>query len=54
MRSTAGVAGRVFAALGGVNVVLISQGASDTNMTFVVAAGDAPEALRRLHKEFFE
>ncbi|MEO8056256.1 MAG: aspartate kinase [Acidobacteriota bacterium] len=54
MRSTAGVAGRVFAALGGVNVVLISQGASDTNMTFVVADTDAPEALRRLHKEFFE
>ena len=54
MRSTAGVAGRVFAALGSVNVVLISQGASDTNMTFVVADTDAPEALRRLHKEFFE
>ncbi len=54
LRSTAGVAGRVFAALGDVNVVLISQGASDTNLTFVVAAGDAPEALRRLHREFFE
>lgn len=54
LRSTAGIAVRVFAALGDVNVVLISQGASDTNMTFVVAEADAPEALRRLHKEFFE
>lgn len=54
IRSTAGIAGRVFAALGDVNVVLISQGASDTNMTFVVAEADAPEALRRLHREFFE
>lgn len=54
LRSTAGIAVRVFAALGDVNVVLISQGASDTNMTFVVAERDAPEALRRLHKEFFE
>jgi aspartate kinase len=54
IRSTAGIAGRVFAALGDVNVVLISQGASDTNLTFVVAEADAPEALRRLHKEFFE
>ena len=54
LRTTAGIARRVFQALGDVNVVLISQGASDTNMTFVVAAGDAPETLRRLHREFFE
>ncbi len=54
LRSTAGIAVRVFGALGDVNVVLISQGASDTNLTFVVDANDAPEALRRLHKEFFE
>jgi len=54
LRSTAGIAGRVFGAVGDVNVVLISQGASDTNLTFVVDANDAPEALRRLHREFFE
>jgi aspartate kinase len=54
LRSTAGIAVRIFGALGDVNVVLISQGASDTNVTFVVDADDAPEALRRLHKEFFE
>ncbi len=54
LRTTAGIARRVFQALGDVNVVLISQGASDTNMTFVVAEADAPEALRRLHREFFE
>lgn len=54
LRTTSGIAVRVFGALGDVNVVLISQGASDTNMTFVVAAGDGPEALRRLHREFFE
>ena len=54
LRSTAGIAVRIFGAIGDVNVVLISQGASDTNVTFVVAEADAPEALRRLHKEFFE
>ncbi|MBK9065143.1 MAG: aspartate kinase [Acidobacteria bacterium] len=54
LRTTAGIARRVFQALGDVNVFLISQGASDTNVTFVVASGDAPEALRRLHREFFE
>jgi aspartate kinase len=54
LRSTAGVAFRIFGAVGDVNVVLISQGASDTNVTFVVDGNDAPEALRRLHREFFE
>lgn len=54
LRTTPGVAARVFGALAKVNVVLISQGASDTNLTFVVAASDAREALRVLHREFFE
>lgn len=54
LRTTPRIAARVFAALDDVNVVLISQGASDTNLTFVVEAGDAVEAVRRLHREFFE
>ncbi|MGE5345209.1 MAG: aspartate kinase [Acidithiobacillales bacterium] len=54
LRTTAGVAVRVFGALREINIVLISQGASDHNITFVVDAKDAPEALRRLHAEFFE
>ena len=53
LRTTPGVAGRIFTALGGVNAVMISQGASDTNVTFVVAADQAGDALRRLHAEFF-
>jgi aspartate kinase len=54
LRTTPGVAVRVFGALREINIVLISQGASDHNITFVVDARDAPEALRRLHAEFFE
>lgn len=54
LRTTSGVAVRVFGALREINIVLISQGASDHNITFVVDAKDAPEALRRLHREFFE
>jgi aspartate kinase len=54
IRSTPGVAARVFGALRGVNVVLISQGASDTNLTCVVSDSDSAEALRLLHREFFE
>ena len=53
LRSTPRVAASVFGALGDINVVLISQGASETNVTFVVEAKDAPEALRRLHRELF-
>ncbi len=54
LRSTPRVAASIFAALGDINVVLISLGASETNLTFVVQASDAPEAVRRLHRELFE
>ena len=53
LRTTPRVAGRIFSALGDVNAVMISQGASDTNVTFVVSADQSAEALRRLHAEFF-
>jgi aspartate kinase len=54
LRTTPGIAGRVFGALTDVNVVLISQGASDTNLTFVVDADQAATAIRLMHREFFE
>ncbi|HET7747305.1 MAG TPA: lysine-sensitive aspartokinase 3 [Vicinamibacteria bacterium] len=50
----AGLAARIFQALGDVNVVMISFGASDVNVSFVVAGGDAERAVRRLHGAFFE
>jgi aspartate kinase len=53
LRSTPGVAARIFGALGEVNVHLISQGASEINLSFVVAESDAHEAVRRLHRAFF-
>jgi aspartate kinase len=53
LRSTPGIAARVFGALQGINVVMISQGASDTNLTFVVAAAETGPAVRRLHDAFF-
>ena len=54
LRSTPGVAGRVFSAISDINVLLISQGASNVNLTFVVEEGRAVEAVRRLHAAFFE
>ena len=50
----AGLAARVFQALRSVNVVMISFGASDVNLSFVVAEADAERAVRLLHSEFFE
>jgi len=50
----AGLAARVFQALSQVNVVMISFGASDVNLSCVVAEADAERAVRLLHTEFFE
>jgi aspartate kinase len=51
--TTAGIAGRVFRALNGINVRLISQGASLLNLSFVVAGADLTVAVEALHREFF-
>jgi aspartate kinase len=53
LRRTPGVAGMAFNALRGMNVEMISLGANEINLSLVVAHGDAPEALRRLHAAFF-
>jgi aspartate kinase len=49
-----GLAGRIFQALREVNVVMISFGASDVNLSFVVNEADAERAVKLLHREFFE
>jgi aspartate kinase len=54
LRWTPGVAGRVFSTISDINVLLISQGASNINLTFVVEEERAVEAVRRLHAAFFE
>lgn len=54
LRATPGIAARVFGALAGINVALISQGASGINLTFAVHEQDAPTAVRLLHRESLE
>jgi aspartate kinase len=49
-----GLAARIFQAIRDVNVVMISFGASEVNVSFVVAEADAERAVRALHREFFE
>jgi aspartate kinase len=53
IQSTPGIAARAFGALGEINVLMISQGASEINLSFVVREDAAAEAVRRLHDEFF-
>ncbi|MGA2272787.1 MAG: lysine-sensitive aspartokinase 3 [Bryobacteraceae bacterium] len=53
IRYTPGVARRVFNALEGINVRMISQGGSLLNISFVVAEKDLRAAIEALHGEFF-
>jgi len=53
IRHTPGVAARIFKALGGINVRMVSQGASALNLGFVVAGQDLTAAVQALHREFF-
>ena len=53
LRTTPGVAARLFSALSGINIHMISQGASELNLGLVLDDDAAPEAVRRLHDTFF-
>jgi aspartokinase/homoserine dehydrogenase 1 len=54
MKGVPGIAARVFGALGeaSVNVIAISQGSSELNISLVVAERDASEAVRVIHRAF--
>ena len=50
-----GIAASVFntIASAGVNIRMISQGASELNISFVIRESDVPKAVRHLHAQFF-
>ncbi|HEX3435514.1 MAG TPA: lysine-sensitive aspartokinase 3 [Pseudacidobacterium sp.] len=54
IRGQNGIAARVFGAIRHINIRMISQGASEINMSFMIEEDDADEAVRSLHAEFFE
>jgi aspartate kinase len=47
------VSSRAFAALDGIRPRMVSQGASQLNLSIVVAASDLKRAVESLHREFF-
>jgi aspartate kinase len=53
IRGHAGIAGQVFEAIKHVNIRMISQGASEINMSFMINEEDVEEAIRSLHTKFF-
>ncbi len=54
MIGTKGVAARIFKAVAdaGVNIIMIAQGSSEVNISFVVLEKDAKKAAEALHREF--
>jgi aspartate kinase len=56
IRGQVGIAASVFDTLAAanINVHMISQGASEINIGFVIEERDVPEAVRQLHQRFFE
>ena len=54
IRGQSGIAAQVFTAIRHVNVRMISQGASEINMSFMLEESDVEEAVRALHEHFFQ
>jgi aspartate kinase len=52
MRSTPGIAGKIFSAVGaeGVNVIAIAQGSSECSISLVVDGPEADRAIRAIHR----
>ncbi|MFR9504337.1 MAG: bifunctional aspartate kinase/homoserine dehydrogenase I [Rikenellaceae bacterium] len=55
MKHTPGIAGRLFNTLGrnGINVIACAQGASETNISFVIKLSQLRKALNVIHDSFF-
>jgi len=55
MKRIPGISGKLFGALGrsGVNVIAIAQGASETNISFVIDSKSIRKALNVIHEAFF-
>jgi len=53
LREVPGIAARVFGELSDLKIRMISQGASEINLTFVIEEDAVPDVIQRLHKAFF-
>jgi aspartokinase/homoserine dehydrogenase 1 len=55
MKRTPGIAGKLFGTLGrsGISVIACAQGASETNISFVIESNNLRKALNSIHDSFF-
>ena len=54
IRDTSGIASRFFGALDGINISMISMGASEVNLSIIVNEDELDKSVKLLHTEFFE
>jgi aspartate kinase len=53
IRNTAGIAARFFGVLKGINIAMVSVGASEVNLSIVISEKSLDQAVNLLHDEFF-
>jgi aspartate kinase len=53
LKYTAGIAHRAFGSVKDINILMISHGASNINLSFLVADTDAPSAIQKIHADLF-
>ena len=53
LKYTPGVARRAFVAIGDINILMVSHGASTINLSFLIDEKDATAAIQKLHDDFF-
>ena len=54
LKYTAGIAHRAFSSVKDINILMISHGASNINLSFLVADADAPSAVQKIHADLFK
>jgi aspartate kinase len=54
LRSSSGLASKIFSTIDDINISLISHGASSVNLTFVVREENVVEVIKKLHDTFFD
>jgi aspartate kinase len=53
LKYTPGIARRAFGGLADINILMVSQGASNINFSFLIDEKDANSAIQKLHADFF-
>lgn len=54
LKQTPGLAAKIFGVVKNINIEMISMGANEINLSFIVKADDVPACLRQLHAALFE